>query len=68
MMATTFESAALELADAMDAAIKRFETIQETHPDIQLDLDLVRYRTALFWFRKMPTPTRREQIWSNADD
>lgn len=61
----TFKSTALDLAKAMESAIKRFETIQETHPDIILDVDLAYYRHELFWFHKMPTATAREAFWSD---
>lgn len=63
----TFESTALDLAKAMKSAIKRFETIQETHPDIILDADLAYYRHALFWFHKMPKATAREVFWSDGN-
>lgn len=35
------------LREGLGSAIRRFETIQETHPDISLDVDLAYYREAL---------------------
>lgn len=62
----SYERAVEELADAMEAAIKRMETIQETHPDIELNVDLLLYRNALFWFRRIPSPEKSQKLWSDS--
>lgn len=55
------------LADAMQAAINRFETIQETHPDIALDHDLKTYREALGWYRRIPSPAKRACVFASEE-
>lgn len=51
------------LADALTAAVKRLETIQETHPEIALDCDLRIYRDALAWHDRIPTNAAREKAF-----
>lgn len=60
----TKESASDKLAEAMDAAIKRLETIQETHAEICLGDDLAHYRTALALYRRIPSFAQREAAWN----
>lgn len=60
----TKESASDKLAEAMYAAIKRLETIQETHAEICLGDDLAHYRTALALYRRIPSFAQREAAWN----
>lgn len=57
-----------DLAAAMESAIKRFETIQETNPEISLEGDLAYYREALSWYRRIPSLERREAVWNQHPD
>lgn len=58
------DEAGEKLAAAMESAIKRFETIQETNPEISLDADLNYYREALGWYRRIPSLKRRQELWN----
>lgn len=60
----TKEKVSDDLAQAMESAIKRLETIQETNPEIALNHDLEYYRSALNWYRRIPSLSKREKLWN----
>lgn len=58
------EDATNRLADAMASAIKRLETIRETHSELCVDDDLQSCRDALALFQRIPSMSERQAAFN----